>query len=304
METPPPNVLSDNLYERLGLGLLASAEDVETAWQARVGELHAQGGAKEAEGIANVNEAKAILSSAKLRGMYDKDGLASVRAALLRARKAREAEVAVGAGVAADFEAAVPERIGSAGLAAMATAAAVPMGTPGAPVLTTRREPEEEKKKSKTWMVGVAAWMMSGKTEDRKVAVVTPKTAVAGNQTTTEVPPAPEKPVAEKPTPVAKPAGKPAGGGGTAGLVIVDAQWGASGKMINVTKILQEHIKNGKLDMVADNVVLGDPAPQQPKSVVITYEVGGKRTTKTIKEGAKISLAAPPAKPAPKPGTP
>jgi len=75
-----------------------------------------------------------------------------------------------------------------------------------------------------------------------------------------------------------------------ADLVIESAAYGAQGQCYDVADVLRASIAGGKLEIVADNQLKGDPIPRVPKELTVTYSYNGKQLTRTIKEGQTLSL--------------
>jgi hypothetical protein len=84
------------------------------------------------------------------------------------------------------------------------------------------------------------------------------------------------------------------GGGrpGIGGLSIVSATYGAGRQRRDVTGRLQSLIRDGRLSMTVDNAVLGgDPAPNLPKSLFVTFTNGrGRQQEVQINEGERLNI--------------
>lgn len=74
-------------------------------------------------------------------------------------------------------------------------------------------------------------------------------------------------------------------------LVINSAQYGASGKYINVTDILSGKVADGELHIVANNDLFTDPNPNVFKELIVSYAVNEKNETITIPENSVLHLS-------------
>lgn len=72
---------------------------------------------------------------------------------------------------------------------------------------------------------------------------------------------------------------------------IEQAFWGAQGRMVPVTDVLQHMIRNGALTVVANNASMGgDPAPGAGKILIVVYQVHGKEQAAAASEGHMLTL--------------
>lgn len=77
-------------------------------------------------------------------------------------------------------------------------------------------------------------------------------------------------------------------------LTILHAQYGAEGHFADVTPTVSAAIKDNRLRLPVTNQALGgDPAPQHPKRLDITYTVGGRPQEQHIAEGANLVIGEP-----------
>lgn len=67
-------------------------------------------------------------------------------------------------------------------------------------------------------------------------------------------------------------------------LTIHHAIWGADKKMDNVTRTVRERVSAGRLDMFAHKDYLGDPAPNDPKKLVVVYSYQGEVDFEEVEE--------------------
>jgi hypothetical protein len=76
------------------------------------------------------------------------------------------------------------------------------------------------------------------------------------------------------------------------GLNIINATYGAGRQHRDVTRRLQSLIREGRLAIVVDNAVLGgDPAPNVPKSLLVTFTNGrGRQREVQINEGDRLNI--------------
>jgi hypothetical protein len=74
-------------------------------------------------------------------------------------------------------------------------------------------------------------------------------------------------------------------------LVIRAAAYGVRGSgTVDVTSQLQSLVRDGKLQVVADNNIAGDPAPWKVKQLVVGYEVGGVPGVVSVGENELCSI--------------
>lgn len=72
---------------------------------------------------------------------------------------------------------------------------------------------------------------------------------------------------------------------------IEQAFWGAQGRMVPVTDVLQHMVRNGALTVVANNASMGvDPAPGAGKILIVMYSVHGKEQAAAASEGHMLTL--------------
>lgn len=82
----------------------------------------------------------------------------------------------------------------------------------------------------------------------------------------------------------------PAAGAGP--LRIVNAAYGVGKLAVDVTSRLQASVRDNRIDVTVNNDLAGsDPAPNQPKSLWVSYTVGGGRTQQAqVNENGRLSL--------------
>lgn len=74
-------------------------------------------------------------------------------------------------------------------------------------------------------------------------------------------------------------------------LIIVKASWGTKDNNTDITRRLQTLVRGNKLDLVADDgIAETDPARGLKKQAVITYRLGEKERTVTVKQFDRIKL--------------
>lgn len=75
------------------------------------------------------------------------------------------------------------------------------------------------------------------------------------------------------------------------GLRIVQAQYGAGNRSIDITERLQQRVHNGRLNVKVDNATAGsDPADKWPKQLWLTYSVNGREQRRVLAEGDMLTL--------------
>jgi hypothetical protein len=75
------------------------------------------------------------------------------------------------------------------------------------------------------------------------------------------------------------------------GFRIINAFWGVPGRSGEVTRILTERIRDGRLHIQASNQEMGfDPAQGVVKALTVVYEVRGRRREVQIPEGGFLDL--------------
>jgi hypothetical protein len=74
-------------------------------------------------------------------------------------------------------------------------------------------------------------------------------------------------------------------------LVIKEATYGVGGTTVNVTKVLQDKIKDGSIDILVGPKELGkDPSVGTEKKLSVIYVVDGVQEQKTIKDGSQFAV--------------
>jgi hypothetical protein len=74
-------------------------------------------------------------------------------------------------------------------------------------------------------------------------------------------------------------------------LRLVNAVWSGAGRGREVTRALQDRIRDGRLRVRATNEEMGfDPAVGQPKMLVVVYEFRGRRQEVRVREGDFLEL--------------
>jgi len=75
-------------------------------------------------------------------------------------------------------------------------------------------------------------------------------------------------------------------------LTILSARYGADGRTRDITKRLRAMVRNGRLDVTADNNLAGsDPAPYVGKTLWVTYRVGrGPELEVAVEERGRLSI--------------
>lgn len=74
-------------------------------------------------------------------------------------------------------------------------------------------------------------------------------------------------------------------------LRIVSASWGARERSRDVTRLVQDKMRDGRLRIRASNEEMGfDPAQGIPKTLVVVYEIRGRRQEARIPEGQGLEL--------------
>ena len=76
--------------------------------------------------------------------------------------------------------------------------------------------------------------------------------------------------------------------GGT--LRVMAAIYGASESYVDVTRVLQDRIEDDGLSAQAGNGLAGDPVPGVTKTLLIEFELGGRRFVRTMREGAHFQV--------------
>jgi hypothetical protein len=81
-------------------------------------------------------------------------------------------------------------------------------------------------------------------------------------------------------------------GNTAAPIRIVQAEYGAGPRQVDVTGVMQTLVSGGTSRMMVNNIALGggDPAPGQAKTLHLIYEVNGQRMEKRINDGQQMVL--------------
>lgn len=80
-------------------------------------------------------------------------------------------------------------------------------------------------------------------------------------------------------------------------LKINAATWGAPGHVVDVTHVVLRQVKDGGLELDADNHLFGDPSPGVPKELILNYTLNGSSRADSYAEGDHVSINPPPDKP-------
>jgi hypothetical protein len=83
------------------------------------------------------------------------------------------------------------------------------------------------------------------------------------------------------------------------GIQITKALYGTGSTTVDVTKAVSSHIKDGTLNLTVtpDSLNVTDPAPNQQKTLDVTYTInGGSSMGQMIKDNEVLLIAAPPAR--------
>lgn len=83
------------------------------------------------------------------------------------------------------------------------------------------------------------------------------------------------------------------------GIQITKALYGTGSTTVDVTKAVSSHIKDGTLNLTvtADSLNVTDPAPNQQKTLDVTYTInGGSSMGQMVKDNEVLLIAAPPAR--------
>jgi hypothetical protein len=88
-----------------------------------------------------------------------------------------------------------------------------------------------------------------------------------------------------------RPPDRPSGDAARGDLRIVSASWGARERNRDVTRLIQERMRDGRLRIRASNEEMGfDPAAGIPKTLVVVYEIRGRRQEARVPEGQALEL--------------
>lgn len=77
-------------------------------------------------------------------------------------------------------------------------------------------------------------------------------------------------------------------------LIITKAQYGAKDTWVDVTQTLQDAVQGNGISIVAGNQLAGDPVPSTPKSLKVSYTVGGDAKNIEVGEGKTFEIAGAP----------
>jgi len=83
------------------------------------------------------------------------------------------------------------------------------------------------------------------------------------------------------------------------GIQITKALYGTGSTTVDVTKAVSSHIKDGTLNLTvtADSLNVTDPAPNQQKTLDVTYTInGGSSMGQMVRDNEVLLIAAPPAR--------
>ncbi len=84
---------------------------------------------------------------------------------------------------------------------------------------------------------------------------------------------------------------RPDGDVGRGDIRIVSAFWGAPGRNKEVTRLLQERMRDGRLRIKATNEEMGfDPAVGTVKMLTVVYEIRGRKQEAKVPEGDYLQL--------------
>ncbi|MCL2640987.1 MAG: hypothetical protein FWD53_09100, partial [Phycisphaerales bacterium] len=75
-------------------------------------------------------------------------------------------------------------------------------------------------------------------------------------------------------------------------LKILAAEWGTGNAKIDVTKLIEMRVKNGGLQITANTITLGNPAPGERKTLAIKYEFEGKLLANSFGETDVVAIGA------------
>lgn len=80
------------------------------------------------------------------------------------------------------------------------------------------------------------------------------------------------------------------------GLEITKAEYGYPGNFTDVTDSIQNHIKNGTINITVGYKSAGipDPNPNKQKSLVVEYHINGSPNTIELVDGKNLNISAPP----------
>lgn len=75
-------------------------------------------------------------------------------------------------------------------------------------------------------------------------------------------------------------------------LKIISAIYGTPKNSIDVTKSLNQLIKDNRLEIVVSNEIGGDPDQGTIKDFKLVYELNGEKQTREYKEGEKVLITS------------
>ena len=80
------------------------------------------------------------------------------------------------------------------------------------------------------------------------------------------------------------------------GLQIKKAEYGYAGNWTDVTDAIQNHVKDGAINITVGFKTAGipDPNPNKQKQLQIEYEINGSPTAASFNDGDKFQVSAPP----------
>lgn len=77
------------------------------------------------------------------------------------------------------------------------------------------------------------------------------------------------------------------------GLKIINATYGASGRVFDISSELNSRIRNNRLVVLIDNSIAGDPIPGIKKAADVEYEYKGKKRESKVNEYEVLELPVP-----------
>lgn len=80
------------------------------------------------------------------------------------------------------------------------------------------------------------------------------------------------------------------------GLQITKAEYGYAGNFVDVTDAIQNHIRNGRINIKVGPSTAGvpDPNPNKLKTLSVQYELNGASNSVDITDGKTLNISAPP----------
>ena len=74
-------------------------------------------------------------------------------------------------------------------------------------------------------------------------------------------------------------------------LEVLNAVYGAEGRMVDVTGALRSIVRDDRLEVrVTNDLCRCDPAPRVTKTLWVTYSVGGRQQQASVREGDDLVL--------------